>query len=136
MIKNHTKGRLHHALDCITDQLSVACCYASIRRTDGRYASIETCPANREAIEAEFVMSLEGTGNEVKLGGEYGRPASVEKYDLTVKLLLQFQVLLDKGKLRAHPIKIIGRGFDSILEGLTLLKTGSVSGEKLVVTLL
>lgn len=132
-IKTYTKGQLRHTLDCITDQASVTCCYAAIGRLGGKYASLEACPEKwkpREAVEADFVMSLEATGAELKLGGEYWRPASGGKLNLTVKLFLQFQNLLDEKRLRAHPIKHVGKGFDGILEGLTQLKAGfCVRGE-------
>lgn len=80
-------------------------------------------------------MSLEGLGMPVALEGEYGRPASAEKRALTVRLFGQFQKLLDKGLLKPHPIRLVNGGFEGILDGLSQLRSGSVSGEKLVVFL-
>lgn len=43
-IRQVTNRRLEYAVDCITDKLSVACCYAAMARTGGRYVSFEMCP--------------------------------------------------------------------------------------------
>ncbi|KFA54652.1 hypothetical protein S40293_02247 [Stachybotrys chartarum IBT 40293] len=137
-IKTHTKGRLRHAIDCISDQASTACCYASLGRPGGRYASLEVVPAEwktREAVKHEFIMCLEGMGREAKLDGEYGRPASQEKRDLAAKMFAIYQSLLTDGKLQTHPMEVVGKGFEGILDGLAKLKSGSVSGRKLVVSL-
>ncbi|KAI1457559.1 zinc-binding dehydrogenase [Annulohypoxylon moriforme] len=135
-IKAHTGGRLRHALDCIADQASTTCCYASLGRPGGRYAYLEASPKEwktREAVKADFALAYEAFGPEVKLEGEYGRPASPEKHETAVKIFRAFQKLLDEGKVRAHPTEVVGHGFESILEGLRRLKSGSVSGKRLVV---
>ncbi|KAI1500225.1 zinc-binding dehydrogenase [Biscogniauxia marginata] len=137
-IKMYTKGRLRHALDCITCQESTTCCFSALGRPGGRYACLEACPADwrtREVVKAEFIMSLEVFGKEVKLGGEYGRLADPRKHDMATKYSRVFQRLLDEGSIRAHPTEVVGRGFESILGGLQQLKSGSVSGKKLVVLL-
>lgn len=80
-------------------------------------------------------MSLEGTGLEIALDGEYKRPASSEKREVAARMFLLFQRLIDDKKLKTHPVEVVGRGFDSIIEGLGTLKSGVVSGKKLVVLL-
>ncbi|KXX73049.1 Enoyl reductase LovC [Madurella mycetomatis] len=92
-IKMYTRGRLRYALDCITDPASIACYYIAIGQPGGRYICLEACLAawrTREAVKAEFVISLEGLGMPVALEGEYRRPASVEKRALTIRLFGQF----------------------------------------------
>jgi hypothetical protein len=69
----------------------------------------------------------------VKLEREYERPAKPEVHDITIKLFKLFQKLLDEEKLKAYPTEIVGRGSDAILKGLRELKSGSVSGKRLVV---
>lgn len=135
-IKKHTGGRLRHALDCIADQTSTTCCYASLGRPGGRYAYLESSPKEwktREAVKPDFALAYEAFGPEVKLDGEYGRPASPEKHELAVKIFKEFQKLLDGGKVKAHPIEVVGHGFESILDGLRRLKSGAVSGKRLIV---
>jgi len=137
-IKAYTKGQLRHALDCITDQDSAACCYNAIGRAGGNYTSLEACPAQwrpRNAIKYDFVLTIEAFGKDALLGGEYTRVASKEKQDLSAKLFVMVQKLLDKRMLETHPIKVVGRGFDKIIEALETLKRGEVRGSKLVVLL-
>lgn len=137
-IRAHTKGRLRHALDCITDQASAACCYAALGRPGGRYASLERCAPEwrtREAVRADFVMMCEAFGNEVALGGEYWRAANPQARRLAVDMYRVMQDLLDGAKIRPHPAEVVGRGLEQVLEGLRVLKSGSVSGKRLVVML-
>ena len=134
-IREYTNGRLQHVLDCITDRESVACCYASIGRTGGRYVSLEFCPVEwrtRRAVKAEFVNVLEIFGKALEMSGVYTRPASTEKNEAAVRWYRMFQRLLDEGKLRTHPTQVLSGGLEGILEGLRLLKVNRISGRKLV----
>lgn len=135
-IRTQTKGRLRHAMDCISDQMSTTCCYGALGRPGGRYASLESIPSDwktRDAVKHDFIMCLEGMGKEAKLAGEYGRAASEEKRELAARMFRIFQDLLTKGLLEPHPIEVVGDGFESIIRGLVILKSGSISGKKLVV---
>lgn len=135
-IRADTKGRLRHALDCISDRESTQCCYDALGRAGGRDASLEVIKAEwrtREAIRQDFVMSLEGTGLEIALDGEYKRPASSEKRQVAAKMFLIFQQLLNDKMLKTHPVEVVGSGLSSVIEGIATLKSGLVSGKKLVV---
>lgn len=135
-IRKHTGGRLRRAFDCIADQPSATCCYASLGRPGGRYVCLEAIPQEwktREAVKADFIMAFEAFGKEIKLGEEYGRPANPEKNQAAVRLYKKVQGLLDEGKLKPHPTEVVGYGFEAILEGLRRLKSGYVSGKRLVV---
>lgn len=135
-IKQHTGGRLEFVLDCVADTQSVACCYAAIQRPGGRYAHLERVPdellRKRRAVQAAFVLAPEAYGEGVSLGEGYERPASVEKHDLAVRCTIMFQRLLDRGELMPHPVQILKGGLAAIPGGLDLLKSGTVSGKKLV----
>jgi hypothetical protein len=78
-------------------------------------------------------MSLEVLGKDVKLGGEYSRDSNPVLHALAHNLTMVFQQLLDQRRLRPHPTHVVGQGFNSILDGLEQLKSGSVSGKKLVI---
>ncbi|XXH02011.1 hypothetical protein Hte_008376 [Hypoxylon texense] len=137
-IRSSTRGKIRCALDCITSQESAACCCAAIGRPGGRYACLEAFEPDwitRGAVRGEFVMGLEALGDDIKLGGAYGRPPCREKHELAIRFTSMAQRLLDGGKLRAHPVEVIGQSFEAILEGLRLLRSGSVSGKRLVVLL-
>lgn len=138
-IRAETGGDLEYALDTITDAGSVACCEAALSRFGGRLATLERCPdemRTRKAVDVDFVIALEVFGREFDLGLEgYRRLASEEKRKGAARWFRVFERLLDDGKLKAHPVKMLEPGFDSIIRGLDLLKSGSVSGCKLVVPL-
>ncbi|KAI1121507.1 zinc-binding dehydrogenase [Nemania abortiva] len=137
-IRDQTRGGLRHALDCISDQASTSCCYASLGRPGGQYTHLEAVPAKwktRKAVKAEFVLAYEAFGDPVDLSGEYNRPADLERHNIALELYKTYQELLDDGVLRAHPVEVIGHGFEKVLEGLNQLKQGMVSGKRLVVWL-
>ncbi|KAK2594101.1 hypothetical protein QQS21_008204 [Conoideocrella luteorostrata] len=137
-IKKDTNGRLRHALDCISDQQSTQCCYASLGRPAGHVASLEILQADwksRDVIKHDFVMCLEGMGKELALEGEYKRPASSEKCKLAARMFPIFQRLLDERILKTHPVEVVGHGLNSIIDGLGVLQSGLVSGKKLVILL-
>ncbi|KAL1882814.1 putative secondary metabolism biosynthetic enzyme [Diaporthe australafricana] len=138
-IKEYTKGQLKNVLDCISDPQSVEFCYNAIARVGGRYVSLEYVPdellARRRAVNASFVMAYEIVGEEVKLPGAYGKPADDVKRELGASCFAMFEGLLREGKLRPHPIEQLERGLHGVLDGLALLKSGSVSGRKLVAVL-
>ncbi|RYP47487.1 hypothetical protein DL768_006459 [Monosporascus sp. mg162] len=135
-IKTHTGGRLKYALDCIADPHSVDVCYRAIQRVGGRYASLELVSdellRKRRAVKPAFVMAPEVYGSEVKLAKGYERPPNAENQKLAVRFFRVFQRLVDEGKLVAHPLQVLEGGLDGVLAGLDLLKSGSVSGKKLV----
>ncbi|CAH0025857.1 unnamed protein product [Clonostachys rhizophaga] len=137
-IKTDTNGRLRHALDCISDAASTACCLAALGRVGCRCASLEVPREEwktRKVVKHEFVMCPEGMGKELALDGEYKRPASRAKRDLAAKMFLVFQKLLDEKKLKTHSVEILGQGLENVIGGLKRLKSGTVSGKKLVVLL-
>ncbi|KAI0808886.1 GroES-like protein [Xylaria sp. FL0064] len=126
-----------HAYDCIADSSSVAHCYAAIGRTGGRYVSLEQVPEEllrtRRAVRAKFMLGYELFGRDVPLPRGHGCAADPEKVALAARHLSGIQGLLDKGTLKTHPVQKLGGGLPGVLEGLKLLKSGSVSGKKLVV---
>jgi NADPH:quinone reductase-like Zn-dependent oxidoreductase len=132
-------GRLKHALNCILDKQSVEYCYAAMARVGGSYTSLELVPggllAARRAVHASFVIAFKVTGEELKLPRGYGKLADAGKRDLRIRLFGMFQRLLGEGILKAHPTKALEGGLGGVLAGLELLKSGSVSGKKLVVRL-
>ncbi|KAI3325964.1 GroES-like protein [Xylariaceae sp. AK1471] len=132
-------GKLKYAYDCIADPSSVAHCYAAIGRTGGRYVSLEQVPqellCTRRAVHAKFALAYEAFGRFVPLPKGHGCIANPEKAVLAARHLRVLQGLLDKGILKTHPVQELSGGLLGVLEGLKLLKSGSVSGKKLVVVL-
>ncbi|PSR80561.1 chaperonin 10-like protein [Coniella lustricola] len=138
-IKQHTRGRLRYALDCVSsnDGQSTAVCYGAIQRPGGRYASLNTVAdgflAQRRAVKPHFVLAAEVVDAAVELGHpDYDRPASKQKHDLAVQHATTIQRLLDQGRLRPHPVEELQGGLDAVVAGLDRLENGRVSGVKLV----
>ena len=134
-VRKLTGNKLRYALDCITDKDSIALCYAAIGRMGGRYASLERCPEElqtRKAVQAKFVYALEIFGKPISLGKGYDSEGSAELYEFAVGWYQVFQGLMDEAKLRAHPVQLLDGGFEGVQEAIKLLRTGSVSGKKLV----
>lgn len=130
-----TGNKLRYALDCITDRDSVALCYAAVGRMGGKYASLELCPEElqtRKAVQAKFVYALEIFGQPISLGKGYDSEGSAEVHEFAVSWYQVFQGLMNDAKLRSHPVRLLGGGFEGVKEGIRLLGTGAVSGKKLV----
>lgn len=135
-IRKLTSNKLAYALDCVTDNFSVACCYSTIARAGGRYITLELCPEEmrpkRRAVKHDWIFALDIFGKPIPLSKGYEREASPETFKFAVIWYAVFQKLVDEGRIRAHPLQELERGFSGVLEGVRLLKTGSVSGKKLV----
>lgn len=83
-------------------------------------------------VHAKFVYALEIFGQPIALDKGYDSEGSAELYEFAVNWYKIFQGLMDDGKLRPHPVQLLKGGFEGIKEGIELLRTGSVSGKKLV----
>ncbi|POS75425.1 zinc-binding dehydrogenase [Diaporthe helianthi] len=137
-VKRLTGNKLKYAFDCVTGPESVAHCYAALGRTGGRYVSLEMVSEElrtRRAVRAKVVLAYEALGEDVPLSQGYESRADPEKFAFAAKFFAMFQKLVDEGTLKTHPIESAGVGLSSVLSGLQSLKSGSVSGRKLVVTL-
>ncbi|KAJ6020767.1 Polyketide synthase enoylreductase [Penicillium herquei] len=137
-IKSFTNNSLKYALDCITDADSTQICYAAIGRAGGRYACLELPQQElltRKAVNSAFVMAHELHGRKIDLGPEYGRPASQATKDLGVQFFRVAEKLLEENKIKVHPVHVLSHGWDGVLDGFTLMKSGQVNAQKLVVPL-
>ncbi|EOA86439.1 hypothetical protein ACJQWK_05874 [Exserohilum turcicum] len=138
-IKQLTGGRLAYALDCVTDSSSAAYCASTMARTGGRYITLELCSEDlkpkRRSIKQDWIFALDIFGEPIPLSRGYEREASPEVHQFAVNWYRVFQKLIDEGKVRPHPLQELEGGFSGIIEGVRLLKTGSVSGKKLVIAI-
>lgn len=63
----------------------------------------------------------------------YGREPDADIRQFGAKLWRLAQKLVDEGKLRNHPLRVLDGGWDAVVEALDLVKSGKVSGEKIIV---
>ena len=136
-IKKYTSGRLARVLDVITDTRSQTICGDAFARAGGIYAVLELPSeflpiAKRRTIKTEFVVGLAASGKEIALDDGYERSADPMLRARAAQLFDVVQQLLDAKKFRPHPPRVIRGGFDGILQGLQILRSGGTSGEKLV----
>jgi hypothetical protein len=80
-------------------------------------------------------MGYETTGTDHDFGEKspYTRMADTEKHALGVESAVEVQRCLDEGKLMSHPVREIKGGWEGIIQGLEILKSGKVTGQKLVI---
>lgn len=135
-IKAYTKNSLWYVLDVITEAKTMKHCYAAIGRAGGKYTCLEAYPehlATRRTVKPELVMGIAILGKEIALDHGYGSGANPELKDFGVAWYRTLQKLLDDGKIKSHPIKVLPGRFEGILAGLPVLKSKAVSAQKLVV---
>jgi hypothetical protein len=129
---------IRYALDCITDAQSASICFAALARTGGRYACLENFHESwrtRRVIKTKVVMGFEMQGVDVDLGHDvYSRTARPELHDLGIVWAREMQKLIEAGLVKTQPIKELDpdKGFEGIIEGLNMLHTGQIRGQKLV----
>ncbi|KAI3333018.1 putative zinc-binding dehydrogenase family oxidoreductase [Ustulina deusta] len=135
-IKTYTKNTLSYVLDPFTDAKSIALCYGAMGRAGGRYSCLEMYPdyiLERKSIKVGFVMGPALLGHRLALSDGYERDEDPEMRTFGVQWYQSVQKMLDQGKLRPHPLRVLGKSFEAVLEGVGMLKRKAVSGEKLVV---
>ncbi|RDL33255.1 Alcohol dehydrogenase superfamily, zinc-type [Venustampulla echinocandica] len=136
-IKAYTRNSLSYVLDPFTDTQSIALGYKAIGRAGGRYACLEMYPdylLERKSIRVGFVMGPALLGHRLELGYGYERDANAEMRAFGIKWYSFLQKLLDEGQLRPHPTRILeGLWYEAVLEGIDMLKSKAVSGQKLIV---
>jgi hypothetical protein len=101
----------------------------------GKYTAVEQQPdlgTRRKTVKQDWVMGMTITGRPVELGKGYEFPVVPEHVEFGDVWGPICQKLIDEGQIRAHPIRLGSGGFEGILEGLDLLRSKAVSGEKLV----
>ena len=134
-IKAYTKNSLKYVLDCISEPETMQFCYACIGRAGGKYTGLEPFPKgldNRKTVKPDWVLGPTLLGKPIGWGSPFGREGSTETREFAVKWFKTAQQLLDEGKLKTHPLKVMPGGFKGVLEGMDLLRKKQISGQKLV----
>lgn len=137
-IRAYTENNLAHIIDPITEPKTTELCYAAMGRAGGKYCALEAYAeefCTRKVVRPELVMGMSILGGKIALDYGYESEADPEKRVFGVAWYQEMQELLDSGKLKTHPIRLLPGKYEGILKGLNLLKTKQVSGEKLIVKL-
>ena len=135
-IRAYTRNTLAYALDCVSQADTTQLCYAAIGRAGGRYVSLEpyreTVAASRPTVNPSFAMVLTMFGRKVALDGVYGREARPADRTFATPMFAVVQELMDRGLMRAHPVKAMGGGWDGVIKGVEMIGKQTMSGYKLV----
>jgi NADPH:quinone reductase-like Zn-dependent oxidoreductase len=113
------------------------CCNV-VANKNGKVVSLDpTAKSSVKGVEFETMIMYTVFGRAFQLVPPIGPKFPFKSKDRAglVKFYSTLPKLVEEQKLRAPPIKLRGTGFDRIEEGLELLKSGKVSGQKLVLEL-
>lgn len=138
MRKSYTKNNLRYALDCTTTVESTSLCFAALGRADGKYVSLDPFSqhaATRAIVKTDWVLGPSIFGDGSTWPEPYGRPPNSEIRAYGEKVWAVAQKLGNDGKLRPHPVRVLEGGLDQVLEGMELVRSGKLSGEKCVLRL-
>lgn len=114
-------------------------CLGCISRAGGKYVSLDPFPEQaagvRKMVSKDWVLSPSIFGEGSMWPAPYGRPPDDTLRQFGEELWQLAQQLVDDGKLNHHPLRILDGNLESVIEGLRMVRTGQVSGEKIVVRL-
>ncbi|KAF5004820.1 hypothetical protein FDECE_8697 [Fusarium decemcellulare] len=134
-IRKHTRNSLKYVLDCISEPETMQFCYKCIGRTGGKYTALEPFPQflhTRPTVKPNWVLGPTLLGKRIGWGPPFERDGDPDVREFGIKWFATAQRLLDEGKLRTHPVKLMEGGFGGVLDGLEILRKKQVSGQKLV----
>lgn len=135
-IRNYTRNSLGFVLDCISEPETMQFCYACIGRAGGKYTALEPYPeflhTRPNTVVPDWVLGPTVLGKKLGWPEPFAREPSEERRAFGIKWFAIAQELLDEGKLKPHPLRLVGGGLDGVFYGLEQLKLKRVSGEKLV----
>ena len=114
----------------------MAFCYAALGRTGGKYTALEPFAAashtRPRTVVPDWVLGFGILGQPITWPAPFERGEDAEVRAFGVEYFRTVQRLLDEGRVRPHPVRVMEGGLEGVQGGLDLLKAGKVSGCKLV----
>ncbi|KAK7897135.1 hypothetical protein LTR67_005024 [Exophiala xenobiotica] len=137
-IRALTNNKLQYAWDTISETGSAQFCADALAPSSSesgggglRYGSILPVKFPREDVEATSTLMYTIFGEGFDFRGTQ-IPAVAEDFEFAKKFMGITEKLLAEGKIKPHAEKVGKGGLQGVLQGLEDLKTGKVSGNKLV----
>ncbi|KAF2106867.1 chaperonin 10-like protein [Lophiotrema nucula] len=141
-IRKFTDDKLYYVWDCIGEGSSYAIGTAALSSDSSpadsptgklNYASILAPPEvpPREYVEIRWTLGYTAMGEAFTMKGQEW-PAQPSHYEFIIEWLKEVEPLLAEGKVKTHRVDLREGGIEGILDGLADLKSGKVSGVKLV----
>ncbi|KAJ5087475.1 hypothetical protein N7456_011091 [Penicillium angulare] len=135
-IRKHTRNALKFVLDCISEPETMQFCYKCLGRAGGKYTALEPYPeflhTRQKTVIPDWVLGPRLLGKRLGWPEPFGGEGREDYRKFGFEWFSTVQELLDQGKLKAHPHKVVGNNLVETLGGLDLLKAKKVSGQKLV----
>jgi hypothetical protein len=117
---------------------STTACFSAIGRGGGRYVSLDPFAvhaASRKTVKTDWVLGPSIFGDGSTWPAPYGRTSDDDIRKFGAELFTLTQRLIEEGRLRNHPLRVIEGGMDAIVEGMEIVRSGKLSAEKIVVKL-
>jgi NADPH:quinone reductase-like Zn-dependent oxidoreductase len=130
-IREYFQDNLVHAFDTITNEASTKICSEAIGSKGGKYSALQPSAKPREDVEYASTLAYTATGKSFQLGERViaEKPEDAEYAAMFWKLT---ERLMAEGKLKPIATDVREGGLERILDGLQDLRTGKVSGKKIV----
>lgn len=133
-IRELTGNKLKYAWDTISEGPSAQFCADALSSEEGagcRYGAILPVKCPREDVESTSTLMYTVFGEAFDFRGTQ-IPSVPDDFEFAKKFMGITEQLLAEGKLKPHAEKVGKGGLQGVLQGLEDLKTGKVSGSKLV----
>lgn len=135
-IRKYTRNSLKFALDCVSEPETMEFCYQCLGRTGGKYTALEPYAeflhTRPRTVTPDWVLGPAVLGQAMGWPEPFTRCEDEKLREFGVEWFDTVQKLLDDGKIRPHPVKVLHGGFAGVADGLELLRQKQVSGQKLV----
>lgn len=130
-----TESNLQYVFDCVGDGLAPKFCYDAFGVHGGRYSSVLFPPTpERNDISVGMAVAYTSYGSAFDKFGRHW-PAQPDAYKYGAEFFKIAEQLLVEGKLICHPVQLQEGGLLGTIKGLEDLKSGNISGKKLVYSL-
>jgi hypothetical protein len=114
-------------------------CYKCLGRAGGRYTALEPYPSSLhtrpKTVTPDWVLGPVVLGKKLGWPEPFNKDGDPAAREFAVGWFATAQRLLNEGKLKPHPIRVMEGGLQDVTEGLELLKKKQVSGQKLIYSL-
>ncbi|KAI1613293.1 zinc-binding oxidoreductase alcohol dehydrogenase [Exophiala viscosa] len=131
-IRELTENKLKYAWDTVSEKDTAQFCADALSTEKGcRYGAILSVSSPREDVESVSTLMYTVFGEEFEFATNK-IPASSEDFEFAKKFMGITEKLLAEGKLKPHAEKVGKDGLQGVISGLEDLKSGKVSGNKLV----
>lgn len=137
-IRADTNNELEFIIDCFAEDSSMRFCYAAMGRAGGKYVALNPFSEhlhNRKVIEPDWILATRIAGDGSNWPVPFRCPPEPKILEVSLPLYTTFQALLDERKIRPHTVQLEDGGLSGIPGGVQKIRSGEVSGVKLVYTL-